>query len=608
MATLSAFQKYLSNKSLLPQSSRQYVHGQEQQLREWTLHLSSQTQNEQAHQLEEVFADLAASDLDDDERLTLASIVMSATDKLIVDLRKHYIYEMEAFKAHQMRYVSQVESLYYAAILVYDGVIQRHLERDSQALIRPKSGWIRYFTHAKAPIVSPLSIAIYHSLALYQRLLAQKAICYQYLPANIWLGINQLYYTAEQYNLTHVDLSAEVVTRHADTIHKLYVQICLHSLLNVRSLSRADILLLQRLLPEWSNHVVAGTNPETKTRVFVDLHSDYPPTYLTGHSRINPYKKEHDCVFIELAPLATYLQSRRPFLATDGSEMAIQFLMDKVWSMLSYRSYRYIQQKYASISTSSSKQRATIITGFNTIHYNAAGKKSLMSLIALQKIPLEWRPRYDTQPTESSNKRSIPVETFSSVDSESPFRTLHLLPNLADFSNQQTDNAWLNKEDATDLKGDTGFSNAIYDSVSSTAPPVLKLMNLFLLCRTDKNGDNTDRSIGVVRWVNIDQQNRQGGSLSGTNQEIEWQILGHKFSACALRLIDRGARNQHLIPALIIGSDTGLQTNFSLLLPTHNWKVNDRVMVCINDKQQSLRLQRKLLTTEEFSQFEAVYI
>ncbi|WP_435949466.1 hypothetical protein [Psychrobacter sp. DM8] len=607
MATLSAFQKYLSTKNLLPQSSRQYVHGQEQQLREWTFHLSSQSQNEQAHQLEEVLADLAASDLEDDERLKLVAIVMSATNKLIVDLRKYYIYETGALKAHQMRYVSQVESLYYAAILVYDGIIQRYLERDSQAIIRPKNGWIRYFTHTKAPTISPLSIAIYESLSLYQKLLAQKAICYQYLPSNIWLGINQLYYIADQYNLAHVDLSSEVVIRHADTIHKLYVQICLHSLLNVRSLARADILLLQRLLPEWASHIDATTNPETNTRVFVDLHSDYPPTYFTGHSRINPYKKEYDCVFIELAPLASYLQARRPALAADGSDMAIQFLMGKIWSMLSYRSYRYIQQQQSSISKPNTKQRATIITGFNNIHYQAAGEKSLMSLIALQKIPLEWRPRYDTQPVEASYKRSIAADVFSTTDSASPFRTLHLLPDLADFSSQPSDESWLNIEDAIKPEA-TSFSNAIYGGVNSTAPPSLKLMNLFLVCSSDKKGDHTDRAIGVVRWVNIEQQNQQGGSLSGTNEEIEWQILGHKFSACALRLIDRGARNQHLIPAIIIGSDAKLQTKFSLLMPTHNWRVNDRVMICINDKQQSLRLQRKLLTTEEFSQFEAVYI
>lgn len=57
--------------------------------------------------------------------------------------------------------------------------------------------------------------------------------------------------------------------------------------------------------------MVATMEPATETKVFVDLKSNNPPSYLTVNSHINPYEDRHDCLFIELTPIVEYFESRK---------------------------------------------------------------------------------------------------------------------------------------------------------------------------------------------------------------------------------------------------------------------------------------------------------
>lgn len=600
MITLSTFQAYLSSKSPLPQLSRRYINGQEQQLLKWAALLPIQTEAQQADQLEKVLTELSVADSDDKLRLKLISIVVTASDRLVATLREHYIRESGAFTDSQLSGIAQVESLYYLSILVYDGIVRREcLSLNYQQQHEPSSRhWQRYFTFIKSPPFT-LAVAIYQSLLIYQKLLNEKAICYQKPPHSLWTALNQLYYLACQRHVAHIDLSSVVITRHADNIHRLYCQLCLHSLLNVRAMPRPSILLVHRLLPIWADYVVATIEPQTGTRIFIDLRSDNPPTYLTAHSTINPYDEQYACLFIELAPLATYLQLRAQALAEDSSEAVVCHLITTVWMTITYR---YIQPPLTMPSKYSPKQRATVITGFNDIHYQVAGAQSLMSLIAIKELSAEQQPRYDTLPKKHAPSKVLEVDTFDSKDALSHFRTLRLLP----------------MPNSVNLP--VAVASAGNDP-STTAPPLLRIMSLFLLYRSDadinNNSATTPRwSIGIGRWLNFATQKTDNQALydqgldsqSTDNQstEVEWQVLGHELTACALRLDDRGSRSQHFVPALLVGGDEQLQTACSLLLPAYHFQINDRVMMRLGDRQESLRLQRRLLSTESFSQYEVV--
>lgn len=622
MVNLSTFQQYLTTDTPLSQPLPKSFNSDEQHLRKWATLLPLQTEMQQIEQLEKVLTELRTANIDDRQRLTLFNIVLDAATQLIALLRQHYIYETQAFNAYQLDYVAQVKSLYYLIIMGYDGVIKREIiflaDNESQSTTNL---WQRYFTNDKSSPIT-LAIATYQTLLMYQKLLFEEALCYQKPTASLWSNINQLYYMACQQRTVDIDVSTYIPTHCADTIHQLYAQLCLHSLLNVRAMRRANILMVQRLLLEWSEHLIITVEPQTETKVFVNLNSDSAPTYLTAHCAINPYDAHHDCVFIELAPLVAHLKSRRDTLIDEGREGAEYCLLNTVAMTLSYR---YIQPRLTLPIKQSAKQEAHVITGFNDIHYRVSNEQSLSTLIVAKALPDYQQPRYDTLPKKHANDKGLAVETFDgrfndgavNNDDFSVFRTLRLLPKpkepvttteyiarkkvhsfpylAASIKDKEINDIPKKNYGAKEIKDIARIANN--DVLTSIAPPSLRIMSLFLLCRPHEFASHA-WSIGVVRWREMDNE----------KPEIDWQVLGHQLIACGIRLHNRDNRSRHFVPALVVGGDEQLQTVCSLIVPTSHFQVGDKVMMRIDSKQKTLRLVRRLMMNDEFSQYEVVQL
>lgn len=601
MVNLSTFQEYLATDTSLLRTHAQSINSNEPHLRQWAALLPAKTEAQQAEQIEKVLTELRSAHIDDRQRLTLIRIVINATNPLIAALRQHYIYETGALNEAQLEYVAQVRSLYYSMIMTYHGVIYREIAFLEDKRQQPSSSlWQRYFTSERSLPIT-LAIAIYQTLLMYQKLLFEDAICYQKLSFYIWDHINQLYRIALTQQASAIDLSAYIATQSASTIHNLYCQLCLHHLLNVRALRRSHILLLHRLLPEWSEHMVATIEPRTATRLFVDLQSKEPPTYLTALTAINPYDAHHTCLFIELESLMSYLQSRIQTLF-DTDKKGIEYYLTN--TILMAMSYRYIQPKLTFPINHNVKQAATIVTGFNDIHYRVSNGKSLSALIKSTALPDHQQPRYDTLPKILPNHKGIAVEIFENEYQLSQFRILRLLPKPDEVSMRSTAYSLQgNKRIAATTKMLIKTADIKIDKTDNlvfTAPPSLQTMSLFLLCRknTTISPSLHKWSMGVVRWLNVDDM----------TAELDWQVLGHKLIACGIRLQDREERSRHFVPAFIIGEDEQLQTSYSLLLPTSHFQTDDKVVMRINNQQKTLRLGRRLMMSDEFIQYEILQV
>ena len=619
MITLSSFQSYLTSASSANERSASNMTGsgdvEEAQLLKWTANLPIKAESEQIKQLETILTRLNISEIDDKKRLRLMNIVVGAADRLIANLRKRYIYESGSLSDDQMYDMDQVKSLYYLIIMVYDGVIQRESAAlDYQQHVPSTRVWQR-FRRSEPVLPMTLAAAFYHSVLAYQKLLFESAICYQCPPTYVWSALNRLYRSASLHQLTHIDLTSEVMNRQATCIHDLYSQACLHSLLNVVAMRRSNILLAQRLLPEWSAHIRATLEPQTRTRLFVDLESDDPPEYLTSTTRINPYKADTYCLFIELEPLINHLRQRQEVLMTNHEEASEYRLVTEVLMALTHR---YISRQAAALSSTKIKQRATVITGFSNIHYRVANNRSLMDLIAPESLPVEYLPTYDTAPQQKTKQTILEIELPENPDTASSLKTLRLLTaqdiadqsgitHISDYVDNQSSHAVrhvsVNPPKLTDIFEAVTTTQAEVSSeryktnLLATAPPRLKSMSLFLLSPHPED-IKENWALGVVRWLNIDEQ----------LVEAEAQILGHAPTACALRLVDRDNRSQAFVPALLLAREDTLQTTCSLLVPSYQFRANDRVMVRLNDKQKPLRLQRRLLATERFTQYEVVQL
>ena len=578
MITLSMFQEHLSSTVPLPVSSNRSVNGQERYLVKLLTTLPSQTPEEQYQHLESVLIALREAHIDEDQRLKLMASVLDASIRLIAALRQQYIYETGVFDEGQLGYVAQTKSLHYLIIMVYDRIIR---QQDSEPNTGSKrslgNGWQRYFNNKKSS--NTFAIAIYQSLSSYQKILAEEVLCYRPPASYLWSKINQLYHLAYQRRITDIDLGIDAAVPHANNIYQLYCQICLHSLLNLRGMRRTNILLVQRFLPEWAKHMVATTEPTTRTRVFVDLEAHYPPSYLTANSEINPYEEHRTCLFLELAPMIEYFDSRKQALLGDSSAALEYGLLNTIASTVSYR---YLQPPLTLPTKYSKKQEALLVTGFNDIHYRVGDFNSFANLVSIKELAEEERPRYDTFGKEQNSNNPLNIRVFDSQDHLSLFRALQLLP---EADGPETEDA------------DSPDQAIAEDDTSRNAPPLLHLMRLFLICHSTAT-EQTDWSMGVVRWTNLDSK----------TPIIEWQVLGHKLVACGLRLEGRELRNRHFVPAFILGRDEQLKTTSTLIVPPSYFQNNDRVVMRIGSKQTPLRLGNKILMTDEFSQYEIVQL
>ena len=584
MITLSAFQEYLSSAEPLPPLLIRAASGQESYLLKLLESLPSQTQIQQVDQLEKILTVLRVANIDEQQRLKLMIAVIAASDKLIAALRQHFIYEPKALNSVQLGYVNQIKSLYYLIIMAYDRVIRYKISLlNSQQKYTASNGWQRYFNGDKSSSTT-LAIAIYQTLMMYQRLLFAEALCYQKPSPYLWAKVNQLYYLAYQYHAAEVDLSKVIDTQHANNIHRLYCQICLHSLLNVRAMRRPNILLVQRLLSVWAKHIIATIEPQTETRIYVDLQSNKPPSYLTANSIINPYEDRYHCLFIELDPMLDYFESRSQALIREGNEGLESYLLQNIAMTVRYR---YLKLPLTVAPKNHIEKEAVLITGFNNIHYRVGNSQSFANLIVKSQLQNEHQPRYDTVNKKQESSEILASEIFDRNGGLSLFRTLRIWAK-ADK---------LDKESLKESPSKENIDALTTDAAAMTVPPPLHIMSLLLVCRSDTNTP-PDWSLGIVRWLNFDAE----------NLGVDWQILGHQLMACGLRLEGTEARSQHFVPAFILGRDERLQTTGTLIVPTSYFQKDDRVIMRINTKQTLLRLGKRLLITDEFSQYEVAQL
>ena len=631
------FQGYLTSKPSLMSPAVNCINEREQLLLKQIASLPVQSEEVQVIQLQGMLTEISVTDIDDALRLRLLAIVMMAMESSIAALRKQYIYAIGALSNRQLEIVNQVESLYYLAVMVFDAVVQREslrLQYQQQQVV-PPSFWQRMITPEFVPPVT-LAVAIYQALTIYQNLLFEKAIYYQKPLRNMWLSLNQLYFLAYEHNITELDLTPHVATRQAGNIHQLYCQICLYSLFNVLAMRRTSMLLIQRLLPEWASHLVATIDPQTQTRVFIDLNSDAPPQYLTATTSINPYKENQDCLFIELEPLAAYLKLRQHELLAQDNALNEYRLITQILMIMTYR---YIAREPTMIAKYSPKKRATLIAGFNDVHYHVAGNRGLKSMVAAQDLSTDYLPRYDTVPRKEDTPPLFEIEINHDTESVSHFRTLRLLTAQDILTQRIAINDDISSHQENSDKSQTLTSpplNEIFqpimleetkktnegvkEQILATAPPRLRMMNLCLLTEheepleqekyhqkklflSEQSSETVTekkkaQALVVIRWLTIKKE----------YVEVESQTLGYYPTACALRLGNRDNRSQSFVPTLLLAEQDELKTPSSLLVPTSHFKVNDKVIIRLNDKQKSLRLKSVLLTTDEFTQYEVLVL
>lgn len=101
--------------------------------------------------------------------------------------------------------------------------------------------------------------------------------------------------------------------------------------------------------------------------------------------------------------------------------------------------------------------------------------------------------------------------------------------------------------------------------------------------------------IGIIHWA----ETKDNKILA------DGRFLGRLLTACGVRLSSNDMRSQDFIQGLLVAGD-GLNQQTTLVMPKYHFRAGDTIVLKVSEKQTTLRLEKNLLSTDDFEQYEIV--
>ena len=566
MLNFATFETYLNADITLRPITTGLIADPKPDLRQWAANLSMQSESEQYTALEKLLSELVVAQMSDSERLSWLQHILPSVKRLIGQLHQHYIYELSALTEMQLRQVDQVKSLEYMLALIYEGIIRRQLKSEPKLSTSPLAK-LRLRQHSN--VNQELFIALAGGLMVYLNLLMEDSLCYKRPPLVYWQKLNEYYRQALSLRCQKEPLPkffTEIDTQM--TLKDIFCEASLHSLLGLSSYRRQDIIGLHKLLPVWAKQITLTHEPKPEYRLFIDLDSNRPPQHLTPHTEINPFEEDKNCVFLDLTDFELYLDNITNQYQKNAKTSHQLRLAKMAWHTLTIQTGRHEERHVC-------YDRATVVSGFNLIHFYMAGKKSLSSVINANKIEVNYLPNYDTNPKSGYSKQNLAVQIMDTSTTGCRFR-------------------WQNATGS-----DSGQVDRTVQSDDNT-PHQLQVLSLFAMQRhAQDNADNSvrldgDWQIGLIRWVESRDNIFEAGG----------RIIGFSPTACGVRLETKDNRSQVFVPALLLSGSDKLGSKTTLLLPKFHFRMGDKIVLRIGTKQTLLKLSHVLINSDDFEQYD----
>lgn len=565
MISLQQFQDYLSNPTPLQPVTISYIGENASQISQWTVSLSMLSETTQCERLEQVLSEVMISDMNDDARLTLMDKLYITVERVISALHAHYLYETALLSDEQKQWSEHAKSLYYLCILIYSGILYRHLQINSQI---DKTNWKSLIPFSKSQ-KAIITNTIQKIIGLYFKILIEEAIAYQKAPLTLWQQLNHLYLIAMQEEILTTPTHAHILHNHAENIQQHYYEVCLYSLLNLFSYRRQDILNLYKMTPAWAKFLQVTYLPEPESKAFVNLHGYHAPEHITPYSSVNPYDDGLLCLFINLQPLINHLRE----LSTEHiNESNNDDLLQKRLAKMAIITLQHslLQDRKPELTEGHPGKPAKLVSGFYKVHYYLAGKSSLGNLIYQNELPVQYHPQHHILGKISDANSIFSVEILDETKNEYRF---------------QFDK----------------FPDPINNEAMPALPITMQVLSIFAI-RVEPNKNDSQRAnswqIGAVRWIENNDRHLESGGY----------ILSRAATACGVRLATHDGRSQNFVPALLIAADPEQGLASSIMMPRYHFKVGDKIILRIANKQTQLRLERKMFNSDDVEQYEIVQL
>ncbi len=569
MIKLQAFLKLLNNPVQLRPLNFSHIGELGKAIDQWKVNLSMSSSEQQYTEIELVLGELLIAEIADEKRMKIMLEMQSIVQRLVSDLHSEYIHEPSGLSAKQFAVVDKVKSIYYLCALIYDGVSNRQIELKQHSYQKPKKLSFRSLLSSGQSQNDLIQQSIYHLMQYYLYLLMEDALIFEKASDSIWQQLNYLYLYAIQENIANAKIRSKHHAHNADTIHEYYLQACVYNLLRPASYRRQDILSLHKVLGDWAKKITLESDVNSDSKIFIDLNSSSPPEYLTPYSKVNPYDENNVCLFIHIDALLDFLEEiQNP--NTPDYRPSFEVRLAKL------AEYTLKQQQFRlrAETRHPTREEAMAVIGLHRIHYHLSGKQPFGQLINKSQLPVSYHPKLRVSLDMTDYEQTTPIVILDKSTSGYRF-------NSSDRS-------------AFDAKDD-GRTPAIAHAYTHQCGALLKVLSLFAIMPNPIEPNSTWQ-LGMIRWIDHQDNCIQAGS----------RLIGYSITACGVRLDSKDDRSHDFVPALLVAGNETLETRTNLILPHYHFKVDDKVVLRIGNKETKLRLLANLQNTDDMQQYEIV--
>lgn len=534
-----------------------------ERLEAWIARLAHLDKHTQYSQTKAVLSELIVADMADAAKLRVLEALFLFCERLTSQMRQDYMNTPQSPLSEQKACVGEIRSLYFLLILAYQSIaFANHDKLNNESDAPKKNKWLSKLTGGLSSNVVRNGIAIdivgepkklfilsvYRLLQLCYKLMMEFALTYQKTPSSLWRLMNAWYLKAAVLGVDKQCVSKLYEVK-AGSIYQQYIYSSLASFVNLFAYRRADIVNIFKILPMWAVHIKTTFTANEHLKLFVNLQADTPPELITPYASINPYSKDYVCLFFDIAPLLEHLNSLMGVSQENAFEVR---LANIVITALEH-------QTFDNVSTRARQQSAQMLVGFGSIFKQIAHGKSFNQVIAQSKLPEIYKPKRLID--ASAGIRIENVRLMRKSDSGVQF--------ILSGDGQDDQDAVLTR-------------------------PYLPVFGLFAL-KSEQSTSQHPWRLGIVHWVQPNDE----------HIEVDGRFLGRLLSVCGVRLNGRDSRTKDFVQALLVAGD-GLNMQTTLVLPRYHFKEGDTVLLRVDTKETTLRLEQNVLTTDDIEQYQIV--
>ncbi len=564
-------------------ATAQSVPSQPKKLKKTLAALPNTNMGELTKQSFHILRDLNRQTMPSKQRLENLELLRDHTQIIFNNLKKYFINRTLPLPDKSQKIVNLNQSILQELIHGYE-IIAFEAAHDSNANVNDKT----------------LAIAICRAINYLSEMLLRSCEVYAICPKNLWRDAHQLYTFAEARNLVDipVDDNLQGNENNSQTIANNYKQILLFTLARPITLRQSDSERVYNELFEWSKYssIEKNASVDQVDQLFsIHIEQDSPPDYLEK----TDLDDMASILLLNTDKLVSHIknlmeeQSKKKQKLAVGNDISLETLQNLIngWGVAAKRRfsragrrgrinvtiglansakaiYDSTKPKNAFDTKSGMVRSPTLDTNF-TLEEISGGKSASQSYITHNQVHSQSDSSWDIV-----GKGVALTENYANAE----------LTNNKQFESEAVadDSHWLI------VNVSAGGYCLRWNSDETSKAQIGELISLQEF--NSKNG--FEWYIGTIRWMQFTQEN---------GLEIGVQVLSPKVLTATAQRVNR----PHETPfdCLMLPGIKALNQLPSMLLPSHAFKMNDKLVVHISETRLDITLQETKESTGSFTQF-----